>query len=61
MARDDLDKDIRVMASPLRLSETPVRTPKAPPKLGADSDEVLKSLLNLDDLKIARLRRKGII
>ncbi len=61
MPRDDLDRDISVMASPLRLSETPVRAPKAPPKLGADSDEVLKSLLNLDDLKIARLRRKGII
>ncbi|PHS21680.1 MAG: CoA transferase [Robiginitomaculum sp.] len=61
MMRDDLKKEVSVMASPLRLSETPVSAPKAPPQLGADTDEVLKTLLNFDDLKIARLRKGGII
>jgi crotonobetainyl-CoA:carnitine CoA-transferase CaiB-like acyl-CoA transferase len=61
MGRDDLDKDISVMASPLRLSETPVREAKAPPKLGADSDNILSALLDMSELDIARLRRNGII
>ena len=34
----------KTVASPIRLSETPVRYDRAPPALGADTDEVLKAL-----------------
>lgn len=36
---------LRLVASPLRLSGTPVRTPVAPPMLGEHTDEVLRELL----------------
>ncbi len=61
MDRDDLDQPVRVAASPLRLSETPVKVPKAPPSLGADTDQVLADLLDLGEMDIARLRKRGII
>lgn len=32
---------VRLVRSPLRLSDTPVRDPKAPPRLGADAENVL--------------------
>jgi glutaryl-CoA transferase len=59
--RDDLDKPVRVMASPLRLSETPVQAHTAPPRLGADTHNILSSVLEMDDLTLARLKKRGII
>lgn len=54
-------KDISLVGSPLKLSETPVSYALAPPVLGQDTDAVLTALLNLgaDDLKA--LRNKGVI
>src|SRR3569833_516378 len=39
--RADLSQPIRTVASPIRLSETPVSYRSAPPALGADTDAVL--------------------
>lgn len=44
LARDDLSTPTKTVASPIRLSETPVRYDKAPPRLGADTEAVLGSL-----------------
>ena len=35
--------------------------PKAPPRLGADTGDVLKDVLGLDDERLASLAQKGII
>ena len=51
----------RLIASPLRLSETPVETRHAPPMLGQHTDEVLAELLGMDEAARAALRRTGII
>lgn len=42
--RPDLSAPTKTVASPIRLSETPVRYDRAPPVLGADTDEVLAGL-----------------
>ncbi|WP_309628377.1 CaiB/BaiF CoA-transferase family protein [Brevundimonas sp.] len=44
LARDDLSAPTRSVASPIRLSETPVRYDSAPPALGADTEAVLAGL-----------------
>jgi crotonobetainyl-CoA:carnitine CoA-transferase CaiB-like acyl-CoA transferase len=49
------------IASPLRLSATPVRHEHAPPLLGQHTDEVLGELLGLDAGRIAALRERGIV
>jgi len=51
---------IRVVASPLKLSATPVRYDRAPPLLGADTEPVLAEF-GLDADAITALRRAGAI
>jgi crotonobetainyl-CoA:carnitine CoA-transferase CaiB-like acyl-CoA transferase len=51
---------IRLVASPMKLSATPVRHDRAPPLLGADTEPVLAEL-GLDAEAIAALRRAGAI
>jgi crotonobetainyl-CoA:carnitine CoA-transferase CaiB-like acyl-CoA transferase len=51
---------IRLVASPMKLSVTPVRYERAPPLLGADTVTVLEEL-GLDAEAIANLRRSGAI
>lgn len=43
-SREDLATPIRTVASPIRLSKTPVRYAAPPPKLGQDTDEILRGL-----------------
>ncbi|HTK79749.1 MAG TPA: CaiB/BaiF CoA-transferase family protein [Rhizomicrobium sp.] len=52
---------LKLVASPLRLSKTPPEYRSAPPRLGQDTDDVLRELLELDLPEIARLRRKNVI
>jgi len=52
---------VPLVASPMRLSETPVEYRRAPPLLGQDTDEVLARLLGMDDAKIAALRKHKLI
>jgi formyl-CoA transferase len=50
-----------VVASPLRLSETPVEYRLAPPTLGQHNEEVLKELLGKSAVEFARLKASGIV
>ncbi|GAB3502848.1 CaiB/BaiF CoA-transferase family protein [Curvibacter fontanus] len=52
--------EIRSVASPLRLSETPPVLHRAPPALGEHTEEVLAGL-GLDATRIAALRASGIV
>lgn len=51
----------KLIASPLRLSETPVEYRHHPPLLGEHTDEVLAEKLGLDDAALAELRAAGTI
>lgn len=50
-----------LIASPLRLSETPVAYRHHPPLLGQHTDEVLREVVGYDDDRIAALRESGAI
>jgi crotonobetainyl-CoA:carnitine CoA-transferase CaiB-like acyl-CoA transferase len=52
---------MKLVASPMRLSETPVEVRMAPPTLGQHTNEILQERLNLDAQAIAILQEKGII
>ena len=49
------------VASPLRLSATPVEYRNAPPLLGEHTDSVLQRLLQLSTEQIAALRQGGVL
>lgn len=49
------------VASPIRLSRTPIEYEQAPPLLGQHTDDVLSRLLALDAAAIARLHNDGIV
>ena len=51
---------LTLVASPLKLSATPVRLHSAPPLLGQHTDEVLEEL-GIDEVERARLRGAGVI
>ncbi len=51
----------KLIASPLRLSETPVKYRHHPPLLGEHTDEVLAEKLGLDADALAELRASGAI
>jgi crotonobetainyl-CoA:carnitine CoA-transferase CaiB-like acyl-CoA transferase len=57
--------DLRLVASPIKLSATPVRTPGhgglPPPRLGQHTEEILRSLLNYDDAQLIALKRDAVI
>ena len=53
--------NMKLVASPMRLSETPVEVRMAPPTLGQHTNEILKERLSLDPQAIAILQEKGII
>jgi formyl-CoA transferase len=50
-----------IVASPIRMSDTPVTTPVAPPRLGEHTDEVLTELLGFDAARLGALRKGGVI
>lgn len=49
------------VASPLRLSVTPVAYLSAPPLLGQHTDSLLQRLLGMSEMQIAELREAGVI
>jgi crotonobetainyl-CoA:carnitine CoA-transferase CaiB-like acyl-CoA transferase len=51
---------VRLVASPLKLGETPVQYRRAPPLLGEHTDQVL-SELGLAADQVAVLRREGVV
>lgn len=52
---------LELVSSPMKLSETPVRTDFPPPLLGEHTEDVLRELLALDDSALAQLRLHQII
>jgi crotonobetainyl-CoA:carnitine CoA-transferase CaiB-like acyl-CoA transferase len=52
---------VKVIANPVRLSETPADYRIAPPLLGEHTDAVLSERLGLDAASLAVLREKGVI
>jgi formyl-CoA transferase len=52
---------MKLVASPMKLSKTPIEVRMAPPTLGQHTDEILRERLRLDDAAIAQLREKGIV
>ncbi|MBX3563508.1 MAG: CoA transferase [Sphingomonas sp.] len=53
--------DLQLIANPIRFSETPVETYRAPPLLGENTDEILSGLLGFDAETIEALKRDAII
>jgi crotonobetainyl-CoA:carnitine CoA-transferase CaiB-like acyl-CoA transferase len=52
---------IPLVASPIRMSATPVQYRTAPPQLGQDSDAVLQDLLGLSASRVASMKKEGIV
>ena len=52
---------IRTVASPLRMSESPVSYRLAPPRIGEHTEAVLRDWLGLSDAALASLREQGAI
>jgi crotonobetainyl-CoA:carnitine CoA-transferase CaiB-like acyl-CoA transferase len=52
---------VPMVASPIRLSATPVAHDAAPPTLGQHTGEVLRALAGLSDVEIDDLRRSGVV
>ena len=51
---------VRMVANPIRLSESPVRYDRPPPMIGQHTDEVLGEL-GFDAARMATLRDQGVI
>ena len=56
-----VEPNLRLVASPLKLSETPVRNDLPPPLLGQQTDEVLTQVLAYSADQIHHLRTQGVI
>jgi len=54
-------KELKLVASPLKLSVTPVRNDHVPPQLGQHTSELLQEVLGYDLEKIERLKDKDVI
>ncbi len=52
---------VPLVASPIRMSETPPDYRHAPPTLGQHTEEVLDELLGMDAAEVARLRAAGVV
>jgi crotonobetainyl-CoA:carnitine CoA-transferase CaiB-like acyl-CoA transferase len=55
-----LSDSLRLVASPMKLSATPVQVRQAPPLLGQHTEEILAEL-GLDEVERARLRQRQVI
>jgi crotonobetainyl-CoA:carnitine CoA-transferase CaiB-like acyl-CoA transferase len=53
--------NMKLVASPMKLSKTPTEVRMAPPTLGQHTEEILHDRLKLSDQAIHELRTKGII
>ncbi|MFJ2993817.1 CaiB/BaiF CoA transferase family protein [Pandoraea sp. NPDC087047] len=51
----------KVVASPMKMSETPPLARTAPPTLGQHSDDILRERLGFDETRIAKLRADGVV
>jgi crotonobetainyl-CoA:carnitine CoA-transferase CaiB-like acyl-CoA transferase len=54
-------QDLKLVASPLKLSLTPVRQDHVPPQLGQHTAQLLQEVLGYDATHIEQLLSKGVI
>jgi crotonobetainyl-CoA:carnitine CoA-transferase CaiB-like acyl-CoA transferase len=54
-----LRDEVNLVASPIKMSATPVRTERPPPLLGQHTQEVLREVLGWDDAHIAAAKDEG--
>jgi crotonobetainyl-CoA:carnitine CoA-transferase CaiB-like acyl-CoA transferase len=59
--RDPSGQAVDLVGTPFHIAGTTLPPPGMPPRLGQDSTEVLRQLLQLDDAEVERLRRSGVI
>ena len=52
---------IDLIGSPIKMSESKASYKFAPPKLGQDTEKILKKFMNLDKKQTKRLKKQGII
>jgi formyl-CoA transferase len=52
---------LKMVASPMKLADTPCRITRHPPLLGEHTSEVLKEKLGYSDEKIETLRNENIV
>jgi crotonobetainyl-CoA:carnitine CoA-transferase CaiB-like acyl-CoA transferase len=52
---------VRLLASPMKMSGTPVTYRHAPPLLGEHTAEVMSGVLGLDDSEVRRLCDRGVL
>lgn len=55
------DKPVRLLSNPVKFSKTPVSYRLPPPLLGADTENILRDALQMDDQTIADLHKRGVI
>ena len=55
------ERGVKVIANPVRLSETPADYRLPPPTLGQHTEAVLSDMLGYDAGRIAALREAGVI
>jgi crotonobetainyl-CoA:carnitine CoA-transferase CaiB-like acyl-CoA transferase len=56
-----LQSDLRLVASPLKLSATPPRNDRAPPLLGQHTDEVLRDVLQMTSERLTGLKNARVV
>ena len=54
-------QDLKLVASPLKMSQTPARQDLPPPLLGQHTQDVLAEVLGYSPAQVAALRGKGVI
>jgi glutaryl-CoA transferase len=59
--RHPLQADLRLVASPMKLTATPVRQAMPPPMLGQHTEEVLRELLHCPDDRLHELKKGKVI
>ena len=60
-ACDHFGEDVRFFGNPIKFSATPINEYRTPPKLGAETEEVLAGLLGYSDEDLGRLRENRVI
>ncbi|MBI3437741.1 MAG: CoA transferase [Proteobacteria bacterium] len=60
MKRTD-NEEVRLTANPIRMTETPPLSRRAPPLLGEDTEDTLRELLSVGEADFTALRANGVL
>jgi crotonobetainyl-CoA:carnitine CoA-transferase CaiB-like acyl-CoA transferase len=55
------NRRLKIIGNPIKMSEIEREEFKAPPKLGEDTEQILKSILHYSSDKIDQLRQQSVI